>query len=321
MSRFIPAIFFLLIGAGAWFVPVASAEEPADGNYWALIIGINKYPNLEKDKQVEAARGDAEAVAKMIVDRYGFAKKRMIELYDISANRKAILHAFSQLKKDVARQDSLFIYYAGNGVYESTQDKDRATETGFWLPTDAEQDDPSSYIFNSQVKDFLSTMPARHVYLVVDAAFSTSLIGRTISAKAGSREPFQEKSRVVLSSGWLKPMPDKDKTKKGHSAFAWHFLKILEQNTNPILPARDIAEPLGVRVTNEPQGKLPKSGPVIASGDEGGQFTFRLAKDAFDPEAEARLKEMQRQNEAAQKELRDLEEQLKEAEEKLKKGK
>ena len=134
MSRFIPAIFFLLIGVGAWFVPVASAEEPADVNYRALIIGINKYPNLEKDKQVEAARGDAEAVAKMIVDRYGFAKKRMIELYDISANRKAILHAFSQLKKDVARQDSLFIYYAGNGVYESTQDKDRATETGFWLP-------------------------------------------------------------------------------------------------------------------------------------------------------------------------------------------
>ena len=95
---------------------------------------------------------------------------------------------------------------------------------------------------------------------------------------------------------------------------------------NQVLRTSDISDLLSVRVSNEPQGRLPHGGPIIAAGDEGGQFAFRLSKDAqkpaVDPESEARLKEMKRANEAAQKELRDLEEQLKQAEEKLKqKGK
>jgi hypothetical protein len=50
-----------------------------------------------------------------------------------------------------------------------------------------------------------------------------------------------------LTSGGLYPVPDvADKSKQGHSTFAWHFMKILRQNTQPYLLAKDIAEPIAV---------------------------------------------------------------------------
>lgn len=84
-------------------------EDLIEGNYWALIIGINKYLTMGPDKQLTAARKDAEAVAKLLKERYGFSGKRMIELYDEAATRKGIIRACSSLKRRLTDKDSLFI--------------------------------------------------------------------------------------------------------------------------------------------------------------------------------------------------------------------
>lgn len=253
----------------------ADPEDFIEGNYWALIIGINKYPTMAKDKQLEAARWDAEAVAKLLVDRYGFSKERMMELYDEAANRRGIIRAFSSLKHRLTDKDSLFIYYAGRGGYDE--------DVGYWIPSDAALDDPSRYIFNTQVRDYMANMPARHIYAVVDSAFSGSLMARTRAlglSREAIKELYMQPSRWVLASGGLYPVPDvADKGKNGHSTFAWHFMKLLERNTQPYLLAKDIAEPIAIRVSNEVPGQLPRSAPVLAAGDEGGQFVFRRKRE------------------------------------------
>ena len=289
-----------------------SGAEPDDfieGNYWALIIGINKYPNMDKDKQLEAARKDAEAVAKVLVERYGFSKEKMVELYDEAASRKGILRAFNNLKRRLTDKDSLLIYYAGHGEYEESKDKEkqkRVDGMGYWIPSDAEVDDPSSYIFNSQVRDYLANIDARHIYAVVDSCFSGSLMGRSRALGRGAiKELYQAKSRWVLASGGLYPVPDAvDKNKGGHSTFAWYFMKELKKNTEPYLLAKDIAEPVAIGVSNEVKDQLPRSGQVVGAGDDGGQFVFRLKKEFLV------------QTQAAEA---DLDEQLKKAEEALKK--
>ncbi len=307
----------------------ADLDDFIEGNYWALIIGINKYPTMDKDKQLEAARKDAEAISKLLVERYGFSKERMVELYDEAATRKGIIRAFSSLKRRLTDKDSLFIYYAGHGEYEGTgkekSEKEKVDGMGYWIPSDAELDDPASYIFNSQVRDYLANIPARHIYAVVDSCFSGSLMGRTRAvglSKAAIKELYQEKSRWVLASGGLYPVPDvADKSKQGHSTFAWHFMKILRQNTSPYMLAKDIAEPIAIRVSNEVQGQLPRSAPVLAAGDEGGQFVFRLKKELQKGVADVAALEAERNKlaAAAQGELSSLEEQLKKAEDALKK--
>lgn len=321
-----------ILSPGAKPAPAGSAADADDfieGNYWAFIVGINKYPTMDKDKQLEAARKDAEAVSRILVDRYGFSKERMTELYDEAATRKGIIRAFAALKRRLTDKDSLFIYYAGHGEYETTgKDKDKTEGMGYWIPTDAELDDPASYIFNSQVKDYLTNIPARHIYMVSDSCFSGALMGKTRAlglSKSAIKELYQEKSRWVLASGGLYPVPDAaDKGKKGHSTFAWHFMKILEKNTNPYLLVKDIIEPLAVRVSNEVQGQLPRSAPVTAAGDEGGQFVFKLKRDLLkgagpDPADLARLEAERKKTEALKAEVAGLEEQLKKQEEALKK--
>ena len=256
--------------------PSADPDDFIEGHYWALIIGIDKYPNLDKDQQLTVARKDAEAVTALLVEQYGFEKKRMVELYDETATRKGILRAFSALKRRLTDKDSLFIYYAGRGGHG-----DEPNSTSYWLPSDAELDDKSSFFFDSQIKDYLANLPARHVYLVMDSDFSNSLFGRTRAlSREAIRELYQEKSRWALISGGLYPVPDvADKSKNGHSVFAWHFMKILEKNSQPYLLAKDIAEPIAVRVSNEVQGMLPRSALIVGAGDAGGQFVFRLKKE------------------------------------------
>ena len=198
-------------------------DDFIEGNYWALIIGINKYPTMGPEKQLTAARKDAEAVAKLLKERYGFSRRRMIELYDEAASRKGIIRACSSLKRRTTDKDSLFIYYAGHGEYESTgkekSKREQADGMGYWIPSDAELDDPSSYIFNSQMRDYAANIPARHIFLVVDSVFSGSLMGRTRAMGGGNaaiKELYQRPSRWVLASDGLYPAPDaSDRMKDG----------------------------------------------------------------------------------------------------------
>ncbi len=326
---------------GPWGAPARAAEEIVDGAYWALIIGVDKYPLLSDDKQLTSARKDAAAVAALLRDRYGFPKENVIELYDEAASRKAIIKALTQLKRQLTAKDSLFVYFAGYGGVEGK--KGKGDEIGYWVPSDAELDDPSSTVFNTQMRDYFSGYPARHVFLVSDSVFSGSLIGKTVTvvhSKAAAKELSQTKSRWVLASGTNFPVTDPaDTSKKGHGIFAWHFMKVLEANTKPYLFGADVVEDLAVRVSNEKQGKLPRSAPIIGAGDEGGQFVFRLLpefrKGDGSAEAEkakqeaekslavekAKLDAEKAKTDAAQKELEELERQLKQAEEALKKGK
>jgi hypothetical protein len=322
-----------------------AADDFIEGNYWALIIGIDKYSALPEDKQLKSARKDAEAVAAVLRARYGFAKERMIELYDEGASRKAVFKAFTSLKRELTAKDSLFVYFAGHGAYEGRIEK--GNEIGFWMLADSEEPsiDPSSSIQNTQIRDFFAGFAARHIFLVSDAFFTGKLMGKTsaiVSSKDAARRLYRDKSRWVLISGRSFPEPDlADKSKKGHSLFAWHLTKVLEANANPYLIVEDLIEPLAVRVSNEKQGKLPKSAPIIAAGDEGGQFVFRLLPEFWKkgdgadaerakPDADkakavekekARLDAERAKADAAQRELEELERQLKQAEEALKKGK
>jgi len=331
---------FVLIAVAGVF-PVGGEARAADdfieGQYWALIIGIDKYPAFPDDMQLVSARKDAEAVAMLLRDRYGFAKEQMIELYDEAATRKGIIKALAQLKRQLTAQDSLVVYFSGQGGYEAK--KGRGDEIGYWLPFDAERpEDTVAAVFNNQLRDFFANYPVRHIFLVSDSVFSSSLMGKTVTllrTRDAAKELYRDKSRWVLMSGGNYPVADPaDKNKKGHSVFAWHLLKALEANTKPYLLGADVVEIIAPKVSNEKQGTLPRSAPIIGAGDEGGQFVFRLlpqyqksrgAADADKAKAaakeNARLEAEKVKVDAAQKELEELELQLKQAEEALKKGK
>ncbi len=96
------------------------------GNYHALIIANARYEKLD---DLSTPKNDADAIADILKQRYGFTVTR---LYD--ATRYEILSALNKTRRELTEKDNLLLYYAGHGEYDKTYNR------GHWLPVDAETD-------------------------------------------------------------------------------------------------------------------------------------------------------------------------------------
>ena len=155
-------VFALLAAAG----PLAQAQAPAQrgvvrpsasasadtqaGSYHALVIGINQYrqppPNLK------TAVNDAQAIARILTERYGFQTKLLL---NADATRTNILNALNQYRRSLRANDNLLIYYAGHGQSDKEADK------AYWLPADAESDSNTSWIIADELTTHIRVLPFR----------------------------------------------------------------------------------------------------------------------------------------------------------------
>ena len=240
---------------------------PITGEYWAVLIGIDEYahaPNLE------SAVRDVRAVRAVLETRYGFHPSRIKQLLNAQATRKNIENTLYALSREAGPEDSVFIYYAGHGQY------DQARDHGWWVPTDGEPRQAGTLITNANILRYVKGMQARHVYLVADSCFSGSLFGTRALPPITDRwyaELYKDRSRWGLTSGATEPVADRGLG--GHSPFAYFLLKVLRENEQPYLVPSTIHESLAPLVANN-TNQVPRSEPLTQTGDEGGQFVFRL---------------------------------------------
>jgi hypothetical protein len=64
--------------------------KPEYTDSWALIIGINNYHNVSP---LEFACSDAQAVSKLLIERFGFPGINVVLLTDEAASRNNVLEA------------------------------------------------------------------------------------------------------------------------------------------------------------------------------------------------------------------------------------
>lgn len=251
------AVFLLLPLAGR------AAETLDFGTYRALIIGNNDYQHLA---DLKTAKGDAVAVAKILRTRYGFETELLL-----NATRADILNALADLRATITVRDNLLVYYAGHGLL------DEVTGEGYWLPVDAERQRPANWVSNNDITSQLKAMTARHVMVVADSCYSSTL---TRGAKAGLRTMAErnqwlsrmaaKRSRTALTSGGLEPVLDAGGG--GHSVFARAFLEALDENEDVIDGQSLFDRVKGSVVANADQ--TPEYETIRKAGDQGGDFVF-----------------------------------------------
>ena len=95
------------------------------------------------------------------------------------ATRAAIYRALRRLADSAEPGDSVLIYYAGHG------DLDRQYNDGWWIPVDAQAQNPVTYLDNVQVQKAMRNMKARHVLLISDSCYSGTLFGQRPNPAAG----------------------------------------------------------------------------------------------------------------------------------------
>ena len=245
----------------------------------ALVIANSLYRDPSRTwNSLQTPTADARALKEILERYYHFTPNNII--YIENATRDEIYDSLRKLILDSQENDNVLIFFAGHGYY------DRATETGYWIPADAEGSRESTFISNEDIRKRVNQISkkSRHVLLISDACFSGNLLTRGGSGTRGLaireqegvdsyyKKTSQSKSCQIITSGGNEYVDDNFKN-TGHSPFAYFLLEKLQHNTERYLSAAEIALYLEKTVANASY-QSPKSGRMKMSVDALGEFFF-----------------------------------------------
>ena len=232
------------------------------GKYFAIIIGEGQYasksiPKLERPPQ------DAHEFYEVLKKYYAFDSIKLMT----DASKSDIMKTLMSFRKLLGNNDNLLIFYAGHGH------EDNSNKQGYWLPINAEPDDPTNWISNSDIIDQINPIPAKHKLVISDACFSGGLFtARSTAINAASQtiqELYNSNSCTAMTSGAHTEVPDK-------SVFLHYLLDALQTDTVKYVSARNLFYSFCDKATSNSKIKnlIPQYGPILNSGNNGGDFVF-----------------------------------------------
>jgi uncharacterized protein len=294
LSRMVRGLSVSILIAAMWFgasplggeargvAPETNSTASDDtGRYFALVIGIDKYPSPVPE--LRTAVKDAKEIADILQEKYGFNTTLLI---DANATRAGILDQIAAYETQLGENDNLLIYYAGHGFQLKQADK------SFWLPVDATSNQSSNRISADDLTTEMAMLKARHVLVVSDSCYSGGLTRDINSLPViGPDDAFLRKklflrSRTLMASGGDEPVADGGPN--GHSVFAWALLQALNGETESLFTASTLFYDRVQRAVAGNSEQIPVYQPIRNSGDTGGDFVFRRVK-ATEAETQSRL--------------------------------
>ncbi|MHB8813481.1 MAG: caspase family protein, partial [Steroidobacteraceae bacterium] len=243
------------------------------GRYYALIIGNQDYQVLPP---LATPHTDAERVAQLLKDKYGFTVKVIDDANDVT-----MLRALNDLNRVLRPSDNLLIYYAGHG----TQLKNAYSDVGYWLPVNANRPpDDTFWVSNSQIAAHLARLPAQRVLVVADSCFAGLLSsdpGVNIFGTEAHltmdyvKYKLPKRARLLLASGGNDPVFDQGGN--GDSVFARAFIDVLQSNSQ-ILSTPALYSEIEARMKDQDAAahlqEVPQFKAIRAAGDDLGDFFF-----------------------------------------------
>lgn len=243
------------------------------GKYYALVIANQDY---DKINNLDTPVNDINAVADLLTHRYGFNVKKVINANDI-----AVMEAINNISDQLTEDDNLLIYYAGHGARLQSG----ATESGYWLPTNAEASPRDTYwVANEFVTRHLSRFKARRVLVVADSCYSGLLSSAPGFLMMGEKGKYtkdyikykaSKRSRLLLTSGGDQPILDG--VGGSNSVFTKAFIDVLQSN-NEILTGPQLFMEVRKRVVAAAKAvdfeQNPEYKTIKGAGHEVGDFFF-----------------------------------------------
>ena len=239
----------------------ATAAPPR--SYYALVIGIDAYKKLSP---LRTAVGDAQAVAKILSDDYGFKVKLLVDV-----SRQEILDALNEYRRDLDSNANLLIYYAGHGY------DDKVVNKAYWLPVDADKDKNTNWIQSDDITSDLKAIPASHILVVSDSCYSGQMRDASISFAPRVQERYLEKmlagrSRTLMASGGDEPVSDSGGS--GHSVFAAALIRALTNTPEKVFSAEDLFQQYILHAVAGNAEQTPQYEKLRNSGHLSGDFVF-----------------------------------------------
>ena len=239
--------------------PEVVVPELALGLYHALFIGNSEYQHW---RDLDTPHYDVESVSRTLQERYNFNIRKIM----VDASHEDILKALSELRHQVAPDDSLLIYYSGHGVLHKGK--------GYWVPADGYLDDPAKWIPNVDINRALRRIPARHVIVVADSCYSGTLAQKKLVLHELKDTSLRCRTAMSAGSGdevVLEPVLAEGE--KDNSVFAKKLIQVLEENHDTLKGGNEIFQQVKSLLKLYPQH--PQYGALSEVGhEEGGDFYF-----------------------------------------------
>jgi len=245
--------------------------------YKALIIGVGKYADPQYD--LSYARSDAEAMAELLSNEFDF--NQVWTLYDDDATRQQITRYFEQDLQQTDEDDGILIFFAGHGF---TVRDPFGEDLGFLMPHDGDQKRPNANLSMITIREYyLRMIPAKHVFLIVDACYSGLALRDVASVehpKSIDHDVLSEltrkdrKIRQVLAAG-TKEQRVLDGGLFGHSIFTGRLIEALRE-ADPYITADHVGVHVRERVARDSMDRKHRQTPqfgVLYGG--GGAFVFQ----------------------------------------------
>ena len=176
---------------------------------WALLVGINQYPEFGSAVDLEGCVNDVEIMRDALVKRFGFPDDKVAVLTDAQATRDAILSAMETLVRNAVHGDEVVFYYSGHGSQQRDgPEKDEADGKDETLvPFDSGRDPQE----NRDISDdeiylwLLRLTAATFITLIFDCCHSGTILrdgfgGKTRGAPEDKRPPSELAARIPPAS-------------------------------------------------------------------------------------------------------------------------
>ena len=201
-------------------------------NVWAVVIGINSYPNVPALKY---AVNDAKAFYQILINVNRVPEENVTLLLESDAtlaNLRSTLGTILKQKAD--KKDTVIIYFAGHGATE----RDAMSPDGdglekYILPYNADLDDLyASAIPMREIAHIFNRIQSDRLIFIADACYSGASGGRTVGApgfRANISDEFLErisqgKGRIILTASDTNEVSVED-DKLQHGVFTYFLIE------------------------------------------------------------------------------------------------
>lgn len=186
------------------------SSTPDTRGRWALLIGINQYPDFGSAVELEGCVNDVEIMRDALINRFEFPKDKVAVLTDAQATRHAILSAMEGLVRNAAQGDEVVFYYSGHGSQQRDgPEKDEADgKDETFVPYDSGRHPQENRdISDDEIYLWLLRLTAAtpFVTLIFDCCHSGTILrdgfgGKTRGAPEEHRPPSELAARIPPES-------------------------------------------------------------------------------------------------------------------------
>jgi formylglycine-generating enzyme required for sulfatase activity len=258
-------------------VEVISVDDQAASvgyaNRHALIIGIDEYENPGYP-DLSYAVADAQGIAKVLVERFGFPEDRVRLILNEDASKNGIESALQDWACDessIGEQDLLVVFFAGHGTTRRYAGGTKAK--GYLVPVDGQVRPNGDRVWGSlvEMEDFENAselMPAKHVLFLLDCCFGGLVQSRATTPIAAG---LVNRARQIITAGG-EDQAVADAGGSGHSIFTQEVLDALngdaDLNSDQVITFGELFNHVGRSVQSMTAGHQT---PLLATfPDHGG---------------------------------------------------